>query len=60
MQLRKCCNHPMMLKEIHNEFLTKSEGEYVKLLVEASGKMILLDKMIDKFLSENKKILIFS
>lgn len=50
----------MMLKEIQNEFLTKSESDYVKLLVEASGKMILLDKMIDKFLSENKKILIFS
>ena len=61
MQLRKCCNHPMMIKEMYNELAGKSsDHDYLKFLIETSGKMILLNKMIEKFLRENKKILIFS
>jgi chromodomain-helicase-DNA-binding protein 7 len=61
MQLRKCCNHPMMIREMYNELAGKSsDHDYLKVLIETSGKMILLDKMVEKFLAENKKILIFS
>lgn len=51
------------MKEMHNEILEKhknKEGEYFKILIEWSGKMILLDKMLNKFLKEDKKMLIFS
>lgn len=51
-----------MLKEMYNELVGKSQSdlEYLKLLIETSGKMILFDKLMTKFLSEKKKILIFS
>ena len=62
MQLRKCCNHPMLIKELFKEMCGScvSESEYMRMLVEASGKMILLDKMLVKFAREGKKTLIFS
>ena len=62
MQLRKCCNHPMLIKELFKEMCGScvTEQEYVRMLVEASGKMILLDKMLIKFAKEGKKTLIFS
>jgi chromodomain-helicase-DNA-binding protein 7 len=63
MQLRKCCNHPMMIKEMWNELANRAGdngAEYLKLLIESSGKMILLDKLLAKFLSEGKKVLVFS
>lgn len=61
-QLRKCCNHPFLIKEMHQE-LTKdcrTNSEYTKTLIESSGKMILLEKLLVKFKDEGKKVLIFS
>lgn len=63
MHLRKLCNHPLLLKEMHNEMAAKLQnegGEFQKILIEWSGKMVLLDKMLEKFLKEQKKVLIFS
>lgn len=34
--------------------------KYIEKLIESSGKMILLDKLLNKFRSEGRKILIFS
>lgn len=34
--------------------------EYINKLIESSGKMILLDKLLTKFRNEGKKMLIFS
>lgn len=34
--------------------------EYFDIMIESSGKMILLDKLLDKFRTEHKKVLIFS
>ena len=62
MQLRKCCNHPFLIKEIEAE-LTKDcvyMEEKMNKLVESSGKMILLDKLLPKMKTEGKKVLIFS
>ena len=56
MQLRKCCNHPYTLAGAAPEpyFL----GEHV---IAASGKMIVLEKLVDRLvLNEKKKVLIFS
>jgi chromodomain-helicase-DNA-binding protein 7 len=62
MQLRKCCNHPFLIKEMEIELTDKcvtNEERYNK-LIETSGKMILLDKLLAKYKAENKKVLIFS
>ncbi|CAD8088106.1 unnamed protein product [Paramecium sonneborni] len=61
-QLRKCCNHPFLIQEMQND-LTKScqtRIDYINKLVESSGKMILLDKLLNKFRNEGRKMLIFS
>lgn len=52
----------MLIKELFNEMADKcsTEKDFLKTLIESSGKMILLDKMITKFITEKKKILIFS
>lgn len=61
-QLRKCCNHLYLLKGVEDELEAKckTEQEYLQSLLDSSGKLILLDKFIDKFRIENSKMLIFS
>ena len=62
MQLRKCCNHPFLIKDFeaeHTKDCFTSDQRYTK-IVESSGKMILLEKLLEKMRSENKKVLIFS
>ena len=52
MSLRKCCDHPDLVTD------SGSEG---RLLVEASGKLIILQKLIEQVVfKEKKKVLIFS
>jgi chromodomain-helicase-DNA-binding protein 7 len=38
----------------------QTEAERYEKLINTSGKMILLDKLVQKFLKEKKKMLIFS
>lgn len=61
-QLRKCCNHPFMLQDIKDHLIVDciNYEKYYEKLLSCSGKMILLEKMVMKYKSENKKILIFS
>jgi len=56
MQLRKCCNHPYLFQgaEPGPPFFT---GEH---LVENSGKMVLLDKLLKKLKEKGSRVLIFS
>ncbi len=56
MQLRKCCNHPYLFQgaEPGPPYLT---GDH---LVENSGKMVLLDKLLPKLQQRGSRILIFS
>jgi len=61
-QLRKCCNHPWLIegaveKEVPDD---ASDEEYFKRTVEASGKMVLLDKLLPKLKKEGHKVLIFT
>lgn len=62
MQLRKCCNHPFLIREIEEEYSKKyqNEEEKIKMILQASGKMTLVNKLLDKFKSEGKKVLIFT
>ena len=61
-QLRKCCNHLFLLKGVEEELTRdcKNEEDLYKKLLESSGKLMLLDKFIEKFKQENHKMLIFS
>lgn len=65
MQLRKVCNHLFLLRgaeqEFHNEQLKHNkditEGD---LLVKASGKLVLLDKLLPRLKENGHRVLIFS
>lgn len=61
MELRKTCNHPFLIKgaraEITKHFCSDNE---VDLLVNTSGKLILLDKLLPKLQADGHKVLIFS
>ncbi|KAM0790897.1 hypothetical protein ACM66B_004735 [Microbotryomycetes sp. NB124-2] len=56
MQLRKCCNHPYLFDgaEPGPPFTTDEH------LVEASGKMIILDKLLKSLKARGSRVLIFS
>ena len=62
MQLRKCCNHPYLLKGVEETNVTPNmtQEEVMDGLVSASGKFVLLDKLIPKLISGGHKLLIFS
>ncbi|KAI9851934.1 MAG: hypothetical protein M1838_002372 [Thelocarpon superellum] len=56
MQLRKCCNHPYLLPNA--EPSPYSIGEHI---IRASGKFIVLDKLIEELvIKQSKKVIIFS
>jgi superfamily II DNA/RNA helicase len=87
MELRKCCNHPFLIRgaeeELMKHFKQKIKNENLKALedeksdvkpltksmresmeqeciVQASGKLILLDKLLPKLQADGHKVLIFS
>jgi ATP-dependent DNA helicase len=51
MQMRKCCNHPYLINDVE---------ETTEHLVESSGKLKLLDRMLRHFFKHGHKVLIFS
>ena len=57
-QLRKTCNHPYLFHGTEPD--TESKEEEIKLLVEASGKLVLLDKLLAKLKERGHRVLIFS
>ena len=70
MQLRKVCNHPFLIKgarenieeQIKNKMPPDTDPEDIELeaLIDASGKMILIDKLLPKLQNDGHKVLIFS
>ncbi|CEG37115.1 snf2 family nterminal domain containing protein [Plasmopara halstedii] len=61
MELRKCCNHPFLIRGVEDkECAGLDEQTRMKILTQASGKTVLLDKLLTKFRQEKKKVLIFS
>ena len=64
MQLRKLCNHPQLLARedapMPERAGTKAAKEAAAALVSASGKMVLLDKLLPRLRAEKRKVLIFS
>ena len=61
MELRKCCNHPYLIKGVEeSQTSALSESEYCESLLKASGKYVLLDKLLPKLKAEGHRVLIFS
>ncbi|KAH8739693.1 hypothetical protein FG386_003384, partial [Cryptosporidium ryanae] len=56
MQLRKACNHPYLFDGYEDKTVDPF-GEHV---IENSGKMILMDRLIKKLIKNGSRILIFS
>ena len=55
MHLRKVCNHPYLFDEEDEEL--PALGDH---LITASGKMIILDKLLSKLFEEKHRVLIFT
>lgn len=62
MELRKCCNHPFLIKGVEEKAVPHgaTNDEYFDITVAASGKLVLLDKLLPKLYTEGHKVLIFS
>ena len=56
MQLRKVCNHPYLFEGIEEEGLPVL-GQHI---INVSGKLIILDKLIGKLGKKDHQVLIFS
>lgn len=71
MQLRKVCNHPYLIKGAEQVIIREKREQYkgqnktpeeidLLAMIESSGKMILIDKLLPKLRSDHHKVLIFS
>ena len=62
MLLRKCCNHPFLIKDIEEDLNKECETQAARIqkMIESSGKMLFLDKLLTKMKTDGKKVLIFS
>jgi len=60
MELRKCCNHPFLLKGVEDEVEMSTDENEIDSLINSSGKLIFLDKLLPKLRENGHRILIFS
>ncbi|KAI8927638.1 P-loop containing nucleoside triphosphate hydrolase protein [Entophlyctis helioformis] len=63
-ELRKCCIHPWLLKgaeeQILEELHARTPEQQFQALIQSSGKMVLIDKLLKKLKQGGHKVLIFS
>lgn len=59
-ELKKCCNHAMLIKSAEDENLPQSQDEALKRLLKGSGKLVLLDKLLCRLKETGHRVLIFS
>jgi hypothetical protein len=62
MELRKCCNHPYLIKGVEDNVLGNSKdlAQINETLIQSSGKLVLIDKLLPKLKAQGSKVLIFS
>ncbi|KDD72522.1 hypothetical protein H632_c3236p0, partial [Helicosporidium sp. ATCC 50920] len=65
MELRKVCCHPFLCNGVESDLQARREAAglpsaALQLLVEASGKMVLLAKLLPKLRGEGRKVVLFS
>ncbi|KAI5161638.1 hypothetical protein NEAUS03_1698 [Nematocida ausubeli] len=69
MELRKCCIHPYLISGAEEQILMENgqdinhesgdRDEYYRILIQSSGKLVFLDKLLAK-LHKSHKVLVFS
>ncbi|KAG8570771.1 hypothetical protein GDO81_011410 [Engystomops pustulosus] len=68
MELRKCCNHPYLIngaeEKILEEFKEAHNGDLpdfpLQAMIQAAGKLVLIDKLLPKLKAGGHRVLIFS
>jgi superfamily II DNA or RNA helicase len=65
MELRKVCLHPYLIKDAEEKILAErgpslTQADHLDCLIRASGKMILLHKLLPRLYSDGHRVLIFS
>uniref|UniRef100_A0A8C6Y3X1 Chromodomain helicase DNA binding protein 6 n=1 Tax=Naja naja TaxID=35670 RepID=A0A8C6Y3X1_NAJNA len=68
MELRKCCNHPYLIngaeEKILEDFRKTHNSEapdfQLQAMIQAAGKLVLIDKLLPKLIAGGHKVLIFS
>ena len=61
MQLRKCCNHPYLLRGVEDNIVkTHNVKDENELMISSCGKLVLVDKLLAKLKESGHKVLIFS
>lgn len=65
MELRKCCNHPYLIKGAEDKILEDQgakgcASQAFQALVQSCGKMVLLDKLLPKLEQNGHRVLVFS
>eukprot|EP00004_Rigifila_ramosa_P023592 TRINITY_DN6646_c0_g1_i1.p1 TRINITY_DN6646_c0_g1~~TRINITY_DN6646_c0_g1_i1.p1 ORF type:complete len:1934 (+),score=399.24 TRINITY_DN6646_c0_g1_i1:667-5802(+) len=62
MELRKLCNHPFLINGVEENLLAakKPDEHVVDTLIRASGKLVLIDKLLPKLRQDGHQVLIFS
>ncbi|TKS69801.1 Chromodomain-helicase-DNA-binding protein 7 [Collichthys lucidus] len=68
MELRKCCNHPYLIKGAEEKILEDFREVYsptaidfhLQAMVQSAGKLVLIDKLLPKMKAGGHRVLIFS
>ncbi|XP_061225878.1 chromodomain-helicase-DNA-binding protein 9-like isoform X3 [Neopsephotus bourkii] len=68
MELRKCCNHPYLIKGAEEKILGEFKETYnlsapdfhLQAMIQSAGKLVLIDKLLPKMKAGGHKVLIFS
>ncbi|XP_034387984.1 chromodomain-helicase-DNA-binding protein 6 isoform X2 [Cyclopterus lumpus] len=68
MELRKCCNHPYLITGAEEKILEGFRKYHspdaldfqLQAMIQAAGKLVLIDKLLPKLLSGGHKVLVFS
>ncbi|MEQ2221090.1 Chromodomain-helicase-DNA-binding protein 9, partial [Ilyodon furcidens] len=68
MELRKCCNHPYLIKGAEEKILEDfrevhsptAADFHLQAMVQSAGKLVLIDKLLPKMKAGGHKVLIFS
>ena len=61
-ELRKCCQHPWLIAGVEDKEIADgmTDDEYMAKTIAASGKLVLLEKLLAKMQREGHRVLIFS